>query len=562
MFLLKFNFIKKILLKKTNIWLFIFSAIIILWQMLLPGYVLTLDMVFTPKLNFYFSPGDILNTLPLLYFLKLLNVFLSGWIIQKCVLIALFFCIGYLAFKFLPAPQKYYANYWAALFYTINPFVYERFLAGHWQHLYAYALLPPLIFYLFKSAKEPNWKNGAWLLCCLFLIGVLSLHFLVMAILILAIYLSCQILKNFIIKNKKQAIDIIKFTLLFSLFFLILNSYWLIPYFTRPNESLLNNINSQHSQAFQTATDQRLGTSLNVLALYGYWGENQPWLNYWLWPKDNFMFWSIITSLIFLIISFGIGFGLRHKEYRGKTISFLILGLLAFIFSCGIGNTIFKPINQWLFEHLFFWRGFRDTQKFSGLLALSYAYFGSLGFYYFANKLQKFKITKFAMIILFSLPLLYTYPMLGGFARQLQPAWYPKSWDQVNQLLREDKTDYKILFLPWHQYLSLKFNHNLITANPAKAFFDQPIIQSENMEVNNILTQSTDTTYQKINDLILNPNNLESEIIVAGLKAEHIKYIIFTQDLIAEDNLKYDFIESPGVSEILSSPEIKLFSLN
>ncbi|MCX6744398.1 MAG: hypothetical protein NTX82_02645 [Candidatus Parcubacteria bacterium] len=548
-------------LKKTckEIYFPLGLLIIILWQMLTPGYVLTLDMVFTPKLNFFFSQGDILNTLPVLYFIKLLNIFLFGWIIQKIVLIALFFCLGYLAFKFLPVPQKYYANYWAALFYTINPFVYERFLAGHWQHLFAYAFLPPFIYYLFKFAKSPGWQNSVWLFGWLFLIGIFSVHFLVMAILVLAIYLSCQILKNFIIQNKKQAIIIIKFTLLFSLFFLIFNSYWLIPYLTKPNDSLLNNINSQHLQAFQTANNQHLSTNLNVLALYGYWGENQPWANYWLWPKDNFIFWLIISAFLFTLISSGIYYGFKH--YRSQTIFFIVLALFAFVFSCGVGNTVFKPINQWLFEHIFFWRGFRDTQKFSGLLVLSYAYFGSLGFYYIMNSLQKHKIAKFAMIVLFALPLLYTYPILGGFARQLQPVWYPKSWDQVNQLINQDKTNYKVLFLPWHQYLSLKFNHNLITANPAQAFFDQSIIQSENIEVNNILTQSTQSKYQKINNLILNLENLPATTVINELKAENIKYIIFAQDLIAEDNLKYVFMESPRLSEMYSSPEIKLFSL-
>jgi hypothetical protein len=110
--------------------------------------------------------------------------------------------------------------------------------------------------------------------------------------------------------------------------------------------------------------------------------------------------------------------------------------------------------------------------------------------------------------------------------------------------------------------LSLKFNHNLITANPALNFFDKPIIQSENIEINNILTQSPQAKYQKINNLVINFENLSATTIINELQAENIKYLIFVQDLIAEDNLKYDFIESPGVSEILSSPEIKLFSLN
>ena len=142
-------------LHKKNIVFFLIIAIIILWQMLLPGYVLTLDMVFTPKLHILHHLGDFYNSLPLTALLEFLNFFLSGWIIEKIILVSLFFLIGYLAFVFLPVPKKYHAHYFAALLYTINPFVYERFLAGQWTLLFAYALLPPFFYYLIALKDKP-----------------------------------------------------------------------------------------------------------------------------------------------------------------------------------------------------------------------------------------------------------------------------------------------------------------------------------------------------------------------------------------------------------------------
>ncbi len=552
------QFLKKI---SKEIYFPLGLLIIILWQMLLPGYILTLDMVFTPKLNNSFGAGSFYNSLPLKYLFKFFNLFCDGWIIQKIMLMALFFCLFYLALKYLPAPKKYCANYWAALFYAINPFVYERFLAGHWQHLFAYAFLPPFIYYLFKFVKSPGWQNSAWLFGWLSLIGIFSLHFLVMAILILMPYLLYQILKNLIFKNKKQAKDILKFTLIFGIIFIIINSYWLIPYLFNSQKLIIHNFNSAHYQAFQTATDQKIGAFFNVLALYGYWGENQPWANYWLWPKDNFIFWLVIFSLLIALILVGLIFGLKKKKFRSKTLFFLILSIGAYIFSCGVGETIFKSFNYWLFEHIYFWRGFRDSQKWSAWLALSYAYFGSLGIFAIMNWLKNSKLKQVALIIIFLIPLLYTYPMLGGFARQLQPVWYPQSWQKVNQILNQDKSEFKVLFLPWHQYMSFNFNHNLIIANPALAFFDQPVIQSENMEINNILTQSTQTKYQEINNLVLNPDNLPAATVISELKAKNIKYIIFAQDLKDQDIFKYSFLDSAKIRKIYDSNEIVLYEL-
>lgn len=544
---------------------FIFTGltIVILWQMLIPGYVLTLDMIFTPNLKSDLPDGAFYNSLPLLYFLKFINLFLSGWIIQKGILISLFFCIGYLAYKFLPVPQKYHANYWAALFYTINPFVYERFLAGHWQHLFAYAFLPPFIFYLLKLAKELNWQNSAGLFGWLFLIGVFSLHFLVMAILILTIYLSCQILKNLIIKNKKRVIDIIKFTSLSSLFFLIISGYWLIPYFFNREQAIINNFTLENLEAFKTAGDFRLGTSLNVMTLYGFWGESQPWANYWLWPKDWFIFWLTTFTFLFALICSGIIYGFIKEQYRNQAIFFLLLALLAFIFSCGIGDTIFKSNNQWLFEHIFFWRGFRDSQKWNGLLTLSYAYFGGLGLTLLIenHKIYNKKFQNLLLAIIFTIPLLYTYPMLGGFARQLQPVWYPKSWGQVNQLLNQDNTNYKVLFLPWHQYLSLKFNHNLITANPALLFFDQELIQSQNIEIGNLFNQDQDQKNIDLTNLMKNEDQWTPDQIIDQLKGEKMKYIIFIKDLIGQDIFDYKFLNSSGLWKTFDSPEIILYQI-
>jgi hypothetical protein len=550
--------VKKI---SKEIYLAILFVIVILWQMLLPGYLLTLDMVFTPRMNTPFGDGSFYNSLPLRYLSKFLNLFLDGWIIQKIFLIALFFCLFYLALKYLPVTKKYYAHYWSAIFYTINPFVYERFLAGHWTHLFAYALLPLFISNLFQFAKKPNWRKSAYLCGSLILIGIFSLHFLVMAILILSIYLFSQFVRSLIAKKYNFTKNILKFCLIFGFIFLICSSYWLVPYLLNRNQSIITEFNQQNIEAFKTSGDARLGTGLNVLALYGFWNENQPWANYWLWPKDNFTFWSIIASILLIIISLGIFFGLKHQEYRAKTIFFLVLGLLAFIFSCGIGNTVFKPFNQLLFDYIFFWRGFRDTQKFTGLLALSYAYLASLGFYYLIAKLKKFNIDKFALIVLFALPLLYTYPMLGGFARQVQPIWYPESWQRVNQLLRRDISDYKVLFLPWHQYFSLDFNNKLISANPATSFFGSRIIQSLNLELDNLLTQSRNQKNNELTEIIQNKSHLTSDQIIEQLINKKIKYIILTPDLKNHDIFNYEFLSSARLWTTFNSPEINLYQI-
>jgi hypothetical protein len=537
--------------KDNLIWLAAIFVIVISWQMLLPGYVLTLDMVFTPMISLAFTDGAFLNFLPARYFMGFLNLFLSGWIIQKIMLVALFFSLFYLVAKFLPVPKKHYANYWAALFYSLNPFVYERFLAGHWTHLFAYAFLPPFFHYLIRvvkkldsrlrgndtvldsqlgahpastthpvrAARPPLLIEGTenkeldsgfrrndtkLLLLWLLLIGIFSLHFLVMAVLII---IACFLYKFIILaKNKAPRSDwlrIGKCALIIGGLFLIASSYWIAPYFINQNKSVLNSFDQSNQLAFKTVGGNGAATIFNVLTLYGFWGERESWSNYFLSPKANPIFWPIILVVLVDVIFVGIIYTWRVR--RKEAIFFLCIGLTALILALGLGISPFRWFNAWLFNNIGFWRGFRDTQKFSGLLALAYAYFGGFGFFAIAEYISKKlpKIYKSVLLILFLIPIFYTYPMIGGFVGQLKPVWYPQSWYSAKNILDNDNGDYQALFLPWHQYMSLDFNNDIITANPAKNFFGRKIIQGDNMEVGGVFSQSRDLRNLEIQNIIL-----------------------------------------------------------
>ena len=516
-------------------------------------------MAFTPKLSLVFTEGAFLNTLPLRYLLKFLNLFLDGWIIQKILLIALFFCLGYLALKFLPLPKKHYANYWGALLYAVNPFVYERFLAGHWMHLFAYAFLPPFFYYLLEFFKNYSWRILSRLLLWTLLIGLFSLHLLVMAVLIIGggfifkfIILGFKYLKDR--TTGREWLKFSKYALAFLGLLLIFSSYWLGPYFINRSVSPLNIFSKSNQSAFTTAGSNGAETIFNVLTLYGFWGEKEPWANYFLWPKDHLLLWFSVLILLFALIFTGIRYALKNR--RKEAWFFLGVAGLAVILACGLGISPFKGFNAWLFDNIGFWRGFRDTQKFSGLVALCYAYFGGLGFLAVSQYLIK-KWPKFyqpTLVLMFLVPAIYTYPMIGGFARQLQPVWYPQSWYQAKEILDKDGSDYKVLFLPWHQYLSLDFNKNIITANPAKNFFGGKIIQGDNMEVGGIFSQSRDLNNLEIQNIILDNQKTPNEAAKA-LADKKIKYIMVMNKIISEDYLKYTILTAPDNLEIIYKTE-------
>ena len=472
--------LNKILKIDSAVWLFVGIEALILWQLLLPGYILTLDMVW----------GGI-------------------WITQKLFLIVLFFLLFYLPYRFFPFEIDSKFKYWAAIFYAINPFVYERFLAGHWLVLLLYALLPPLIYYLIRLFK--NFKKY----CPYFIFWLLA------AVLAFSFYFD-------------HFIKVIKIS------------------------------NPEYWQVFKTASFPIGGSLAKVAMLYGFWGESYPWANYFIWPK------LFIILPVFALIAGLIILGIRKAWFQNKrlTVLLLVVGFLSFVFASGIGEGLFKNFNLWLFENIPFWRVFRDTTKWLGPLAYVYAVFGALGVSeashaFFRsdggdaeirkaspasgvlasgqNKRSSLNQTlkKAWPVALFILPLLYTYPMLGGFARQIQPVWYPESWVEVNNILKQDK-ECKALFLPWHLYYSLSFNNNLVTANPAPKFFDCEIIFSQNIEMGEI----KQTAWPDWQD-----------------GAQKIKYVIYTPDLEGADIYDYSFLNSDALEVIYQHKDIILYKI-
>lgn len=543
---------------KSDIWAILFfglASVVILWQMLLPGYILTLDMIFTPEARVYVEPGVIQNSLPVKITILALSFIFPVWLIQKFIIFGLFFLMGFLAYKFMPVPKNYSVPYWAGIFYMANPFTYERFLAGHWLILTAYSLLPLFIYLLINFFDSPIKLNGIKLFATLFLISIFSLHLFVIGVLILIAFSAVKIsIKDF--RSIKLIIQGSGLILIFSL-------YWIVPFVLNFSQANINNFSHANWEVFATASDKNLGTIFNVLSLYGFWAEDLPWASYFIWPKDNIIFWT--SSFFLMMVLLILGSVKSYKQDNKQFKLFLSLIFAGLIFSAGAGESIFKVFNEFLFNHVWFWKGFRDTQKWTAIIILGYAYFGSLGVYTILNNLQsKLKGDKLKIItlILFLIPVLYTHTIWGGFARQLKAVWYPSSWHEINEVLKQDTSDYFVLYLPWHQYLSLDFNQRLITQNPAKEFFGPKIIQGDNIELGSIYSQEGSHLNKQVENILLNFGDGQDKVLLELAKFS-IKYIIYDNsfDFSSEELIRFDPVESKNLNIIKVSEDLTLLKV-
>ena len=485
-----------------------------------------------------------------------LNYFLPALLIQKIILFFIFFCAGRFAFAYLPLPNNKTAKYFAALIYTVNPFVYGRFLAGHWTILAAYALLPIFINYFLRFISAPQFFSASKLFLIIFVVGIFSPHFFVMAILIFVVGVVARLFMLSVKKDFSAFAPLAKYFSLCLAFIFIASSYWLLPAISN-RASVLQTFSDKHWLAFAPTGRGATPVWLSLAAFGGFWAEGQPWARDFVWPADAPMFRAAFY-VIALFAALGIFFGLRERATRCRTLFFCVLGIFAYVFAAGAGETVFKILNVWLYEHIFFWRGFRDSQKFIAWLALCAAVFAGSGAAVALDFFERFgKIVKILFCsVLCVIVFFYGFFLWDGFHRQLRAVWYPSSWNLAKNIIDRDNGDYKVLILPWHGYFSLKFNDDHLTANPAAAFFGDRSVVSHSVELEGVYDQATDAGYLALDEAITN----NSQVSVR-LTEQKIKYIIYFSDLGDDDDLHYEFLSLPEFRKIYENNELSVYNL-
>lgn len=523
---------------------FIILVLLILAPVLKPGFILSLDHVFTPIFKKPDLPAGEFYLVS--WFFYLVSKIIPSFILEKIWLFLILFLVALGSFRLLPT-KSIFPKIFAGTFYLFNPFIYDRLLSGQWRLLTSYALLPFLFKILFEFKKEPDFKKTLEIILLLSLISIFHLRTLTVVLVIFAIYILLIISQN--LKNKEYLISFFKQIVLIGAGFFILNFYWIVSLFRHSND-LRFNVDSSQIFAFQTVADQKLGLFFNIFSLYGFWGEKGF---HYQNLKDLVFGWQFLIVLIWILVTLGIFGGLRQKKIRDEVLILLILIPIAAIFSAGVAFKPLEIVHLFLEKNFFIFKGLRENQKFSEVLVLAFVYFGGWGLQFILEIFKKEKFFKagFAAVAI-ALPLFYSSGLIWAAKGQIKTYQYPKSWYSVNQTLNFDQENFKILFLPWHRYLSFGFTDGKIIDNPAPIFFNQEIISADNLEFGQIYSQSQNPTSKFIEREIVDFKGGE---VSEKLNRLCVKYIILAKEV---DFEKYQFIDGE-LTKKLETAELTLY---
>jgi len=512
---------------------YLFLSLLIVGPLLQRGYILHYDMIFVPHVYFDWEGmknGAVLaNNIPTTYILKFFQFFIPGDVVQKIILIAVLFFTACSMYFTLPVKSRF-AKFFGGLFYVLNPFVYDRFIAGHWLFLIGYALTPVVFYYFFKFYKNPSAKNLIFAGLLWGIASVFSMHHLVIlgiAFLILGLFFL-RSPKDFLLTGGIVATV------------LVLNCWWFIPSLTSSPEAI-GHFDLSHFYAFDTLPDSKHGLLMNMLGMYGFWHKG------WALSKEAIPLWPFFWFLTILPFLYGVGYMIVQKGKDKKIFLGLVLIAVVSLFITAGPSAYTASVNSWLYTHVPGFSGLRESQKVLSLLVFVYAYIGAIGLdKFFSDKKRNFRVVALAFLIL-SLAI-YNIKFFS-VGNELKTVNYPSVWYQ--QLESEKGRQSKILALPWEAYIEESFSDKLM-ANPTKAFFGPRVIQSRDMKVKGVDTKEKDAVSKEILSIL---DSKDTNAWLKTLKGLDIKTIVILK---TKEHNDYSFLLKDSHFKLVGSDKFTI----
>lgn len=520
-------------------------TVVIMLPLLAPGYILTLDAVFVPHVA---APSGAGNDYIWQLFLHLLSIVVPSQIIEKVIFMSIVLMtaigmhqlVGWLrakirADKTLARSLPAYA---AGVLFAVNPYTYDRFMAGQYGVLLGYALLPFAVRFLLEFAETPDRNEVLRLGGIAVLLSIVSIptlgEFAIAAACVLGVAAWQQRVRPRILKRYVVG------SLVALGLFLVLSSYWLVPLVMGKGAvaTSLRQFNTAHTAAFATVGSSFASKLASVLRLQGFWAEPH---RLFVLPQDSLPGWGTVRLLVWALVAAGAVVCWRRSRQIAAT--FLALGACSALLAAGLFSSQLTRI------------GYREPQKFVGLLALVFAVFVAFGTARFLAWAQARSETAYAVVASGTLLiiLIFTPTMYWGFAGQLHVSQYPPGWFSVNSYLNRQSGTFNTVFLPWHEYMSFSFAGRII-ANPAPRFFDQPVISSNDPELGHIMPPAA-ATATKVGWLV-HSGKLQADLAVQ-LARYNVRYIVVAKEY---DYQHYSTVmRQSSLVLIRDTPTISLF---
>ena len=516
-------------------------AVVVAGPLLGRGYLLLLDYPSGPEWPHVPvfplpSSGDVGSTTPLLAVLALLRR-LSIYLPDKVLLISPIVLGGVGLSRLVrsrfgvAAPAALYG----ATLFVINPFVADRYLAGHLFFLLAVAMLPWALGPVLDLLQEPTTRTAIQAALWLFGFAIVDLH-------VAGMYALLIVIAGIVCWSRRAAVGVVVGLGAAA----VLCAYWLLP-----SAFGLSGRRIGATDLAEYATRPAGVRVLPTLAgLYGFWREE------FTGAIERVPLLALLLIPILALALNGAIRTLATPEHRRAGTTLIVAAILGLFLAAG---TSFPPTAgafRWLYDHVPLFHIYREPQKFLALVVLAYAVFGAIGLQDVLSR-RRFHARAWewgASALAIGVVVAYGYTMLFGLWGQVQLSQYPSDWERADQMMAAAGPG-RVLVLPWHLYAVWSFSDDRIVANPAPSYFSREVISGDNVGFARLPTQSVDPFSAWVQDILAHRGTVQDfGHLVAPLD---VRFVILLHEV---DANTYGFLQHQSdLTSAYRGPSLELF---
>ncbi|MFM9134816.1 MAG: hypothetical protein ACKOT0_05195 [bacterium] len=432
---------------------------------LAPGFVLSYDLVFTPRQDLLPASlgldGGLPRAVPQDAVVALLTSLVPGMLLEKAVLLSIPVLSGLGMLRLLRDVPAISARLTAATLAVWSPFVAERLVIGHWGLLLAYAMAP----WALASAvdlRRGRAAAGARLVLQVALGSLTPSGSLLLLALVVPIAVGPGSRASAALRGAVAAGSA------------ALALPWILPALLLPSAPAYAESAADGAAVFGLRAEGPWGPLLTAVGLGGLWNADAV-------PDSRSWLTAPLLGLVLLGLAAAGTPALARSLGRAAATWLWVTALTGLLMAAA--SAVAEPAWGSLVGVSPALGLLRDAHKLLAPLGLLLSIGGGLGVAAALSRVRDRALRGALLALALVVPLAVLPDLAWGVGGRLVPVPYPAEWSAARQVLAEDPRPGDVVVLPWSAFRRFAWNGDRTVLDPAPRWLPRPSVVDDGLAV-------------------------------------------------------------------------------